>query len=59
MVVRGMDFENVGGGRVDDVEGGARGVECVAVEVAEVEVAGVEVGGADEDVEVDDVVGDG
>lgn len=54
-----MDFENVGGGRVDDVEGGARGVECVAVEVAEVEVAGVEVGGADEDVEVDDVVGDG
>ena len=54
-----MDFDNVPGAGVGDVEGGAGGVECVAVEVAEIEVAGVGAGGADEEVEVDDVVGDG
>jgi len=59
LVVLGVDSDDVRGGGVGDVEGGAGGVECVAVEVAEVEVAGVGARGADEEIEVDDVVADG
>lgn len=59
MVVLGVDFDDVRRGGVGDVEGGAGGVECVAVEVAEVEVAGVGARGADVEIEVDDVVANG